>query len=544
MTGPSSRSRTMRPQRFAAGSAAALLAEARLGLAEASAAATAHERYAAAHRAALRATAAVLAARARPAGRRRAGRAASGCCSPRSRPSSSSGRRSSPPAPASGPPPRRGSPGGDRPRGRRPAARRRPLPRPGRDHARPDHQVSCRSPDQRRPRSPADRLTPPPPSRMSGDPFVHLHVASGYSLRHGASHPGALVARAAEHGMDTLALTDRDGVYGAVKFVKAAVQAGVRRCSVSTSRSSRDRRRRPYASARPSPRARARRGGVAGPRVTVRPGPRGYPCSTLLGRRRARAGRRSTGSCPRPTSRGRARPAGSAADLVAEHAARGELLVLLGPDSEVGRALALRRPDLARAALDRWRDASTRPACASRWSRTGGPGRARLERPRRPAARVRPRPGPHRGADQHRPLRRAVRRRDRRPARRRPAARRPRPAARRPGQRRGLPQARQGDGRRGGRGVPAGRRCRRHRGAARGCSPRPGPRRPTASSTRARDLGLGAVHLPELAVVDGSGAAARSSLRQRCEAALAQRTSPGAPRRGSATRSGSTTSSG
>ena len=60
------------------------------------------------------------------------------------------------------------------------------------------------------------------------DPFVHLHVASGYSLRHGASHPRALVERAAEHGMDTLALTDRDGTYGAVKFAKACGAAGVR----------------------------------------------------------------------------------------------------------------------------------------------------------------------------------------------------------------------------------------------------------------------------------------------------------------------------
>src|SRR3954462_4856487 len=60
------------------------------------------------------------------------------------------------------------------------------------------------------------------------DPFVHLHVASGYSLRHGASHPDALVARAVDHGMDALALTDRDGVYGAVKFVTACMRAGIR----------------------------------------------------------------------------------------------------------------------------------------------------------------------------------------------------------------------------------------------------------------------------------------------------------------------------
>ena len=61
-----------------------------------------------------------------------------------------------------------------------------------------------------------------------GDPFVHLHVASGYSLHHGASHPHRLVERAAEHGMDTLALTDRDGVYGVVRFAKACVRAGIR----------------------------------------------------------------------------------------------------------------------------------------------------------------------------------------------------------------------------------------------------------------------------------------------------------------------------
>src|SRR5438270_783064 len=47
-------------------------------------------------------------------------------------------------------------------------------------------------------------------------------------MRHGASTPAALVARAAEHGMDTLALTDRDGVYGAVKFATACQKAGVR----------------------------------------------------------------------------------------------------------------------------------------------------------------------------------------------------------------------------------------------------------------------------------------------------------------------------
>src|SRR5674536_386333 len=50
----------------------------------------------------------------------------------------------------------------------------------------------------------------------------------------------------------------------------------------------------------------------------------------------------------------RGRPVCSS-DLIAEHAAAGGVFVLLGPDSDVGRALAVRRPDLARGHLDRWR---------------------------------------------------------------------------------------------------------------------------------------------------------------------------------------------
>jgi error-prone DNA polymerase len=42
-------------------------------------------------------------------------------------------------------------------------------------------------------------------------PFVHLHVASRYSMRYGAKPPRRLVNRVAEHGMTALALTDRDG---------------------------------------------------------------------------------------------------------------------------------------------------------------------------------------------------------------------------------------------------------------------------------------------------------------------------------------------
>ena len=49
--------------------------------------------------------------------------------------------------------------------------------------------------------------------------FTHLHLASGYSFKYGTTLPDSLVERAAELGMSTLALTDRDTLAGAIRFV-------------------------------------------------------------------------------------------------------------------------------------------------------------------------------------------------------------------------------------------------------------------------------------------------------------------------------------
>ena len=59
-------------------------------------------------------------------------------------------------------------------------------------------------------------------------PFVHLDVRSCFSLKEGAFTPEQLVRRAAELGMPAVALTDRDGLYGAARFVKACEQQGVK----------------------------------------------------------------------------------------------------------------------------------------------------------------------------------------------------------------------------------------------------------------------------------------------------------------------------
>ncbi len=57
--------------------------------------------------------------------------------------------------------------------------------------------------------------------------FAHLHVRSWFSFLGGGSPPAKLVQRAAQLGFTALALTDRNGVYGAVRFQQACRDAGV-----------------------------------------------------------------------------------------------------------------------------------------------------------------------------------------------------------------------------------------------------------------------------------------------------------------------------
>ncbi len=59
-------------------------------------------------------------------------------------------------------------------------------------------------------------------------PFVHLHVHSNFSFLDGGSRIEELVARAAELGQPALALTDHDGLYGAVRFAKACAKHGIK----------------------------------------------------------------------------------------------------------------------------------------------------------------------------------------------------------------------------------------------------------------------------------------------------------------------------
>ncbi|MEU2157944.1 DNA polymerase III subunit alpha [Streptomyces sp. NPDC019396] len=182
--------------------------------------------------------------------------------------------------------------------------------------------------------------------------FTHLHSASGFSMRYGASHPELLAARAAERGMDALALTDRDTVAGAVRFAKACAKAGVR----------------PLFGA-----GLAVRGGE---RLGENPGQHGVPGARAARRRTpVRGGAFIDESTPRVTFLARAGAAGWAELcrlITAAHAtatdglpalewdALGEaadgVTVLLGPGSGVGGALAAGRPDRAARLLTPWRE--------------------------------------------------------------------------------------------------------------------------------------------------------------------------------------------
>ena len=175
--------------------------------------------------------------------------------------------------------------------------------------------------------------------------FVHLHVASAYSLRYGVAAPAALAARAAELGMRALALTDRDGLYGAVKHAVACADAGI-------------------APILGADLALAGPGGLDGPaspepaRVLNQSAP-----ARLHSEDAARVTLLAEGSqgwaslCRLVSAAHQAGQRGApliTPELVAGHATG--LIILLGPGSDVGRAVAARRPGLAAAALARWRD--------------------------------------------------------------------------------------------------------------------------------------------------------------------------------------------
>ncbi|MDE2571232.1 MAG: error-prone DNA polymerase [bacterium] len=66
------------------------------------------------------------------------------------------------------------------------------------------------------------------PERGEVTEYAELHAWSNFSFLQAAAHPEELAQRAAALGLWALALTDRDGLYGAVRLCKAARGAGIK----------------------------------------------------------------------------------------------------------------------------------------------------------------------------------------------------------------------------------------------------------------------------------------------------------------------------
>jgi error-prone DNA polymerase len=72
------------------------------------------------------------------------------------------------------------------------------------------------------PSKPQTRPRRPAPRPAGTTPWAELHCHSSFSFLDGAATPGELVAEAARLGLEVLALTDHDGMYGVPQFAQAA----------------------------------------------------------------------------------------------------------------------------------------------------------------------------------------------------------------------------------------------------------------------------------------------------------------------------------
>lgn len=167
--------------------------------------------------------------------------------------------------------------------------------------------------------------------------FTHLHVTSAFSAHHGTTRPEALVDAAHAAGQHSAAITDRDGLYGAVRHIRACLAAQIR----------------PIVGAG----LQVREGSVQS-EITVlahgSTGGAGWAGLTRLissahaPKRGAR--RKAHGSVHRPAWISRSRPA-----VFLQTDQGPTATVMLGPESDVGQAVLAEEPRRAAALLEDWR---------------------------------------------------------------------------------------------------------------------------------------------------------------------------------------------
>jgi error-prone DNA polymerase len=169
---------------------------------------------------------------------------------------------------------------------------------------------------------------------------IHLQVASGYSLRYGTASPAALVERTVDQGVPSLALTDRDGLAGAIRFGSACQKAGIAPIiGVDLALDYVDQTH----AITPAKGGRAR--DVRAPRILLyAKGRRGWSSlCRVVSLAHALAAERDQRGQPRVTP-----------ELLAPFME--DLFLLHSAQSPLAAALSARRPDLAERELTRWRD--------------------------------------------------------------------------------------------------------------------------------------------------------------------------------------------
>ncbi|WP_035749150.1 DNA polymerase III subunit alpha [Arthrobacter sp. 35W] len=174
--------------------------------------------------------------------------------------------------------------------------------------------------------------------------FTHLHAATAFSAHYGVSWPNELAQAAAADGATALACTDRDGLYGTIKHLKACSEAGIDPI-VGVDLAVLE----PAPDTRGSQRTRSPGLGAAprlqeGGRVVVlaHGSPAGYKAL-----------------CRLVSAAHSHNPAGVTIEQLATYAVEPSTLepvltILIGPDSDVGRAMEGRQYLLPRRRLARW----------------------------------------------------------------------------------------------------------------------------------------------------------------------------------------------
>lgn len=172
--------------------------------------------------------------------------------------------------------------------------------------------------------------------------FTHLHVSTAFSAHYGVSWPEELAQAAADDGASALACTDRDGLYGTIKHLKACMAAGIDPIvGVDLAVLDDDGDRRTEVAGRVVVLAKGHNNG-AGYRALCR----------LISDAHSRTSGKAGGTVPVAVTR-----AELASRTLDPQTLKPVLVVLIGPDSDVGRAMGGRRYLRPRTLFKQWLDA-------------------------------------------------------------------------------------------------------------------------------------------------------------------------------------------